>query len=436
MEGRPLLSHVLVVDAGSTGSRIHVYRFNHCQDQPALEDEVFLQTKPGLSAYPDDPEAAARSLDTLLDAARSHIPEGMHACTPITVKATAGLRLLGEERSGRILQAVRTHLQDHYPFRVIPGQGGVEVMEGKDEGVFAWITVNYLLGHLAHLRGTAAIMDLGGGSTQIVFEPNTTLPGVAPIEPGDHRYSMEFSGHQHTLFQHSYLGYGLMEARKRVNEALARDALKAGKPTVSHPCLRQDQELEVEVEALSIDGSGSGSAISPKGGTKGLIKLRGEDSSKNGMIACSNLIRQVLFDRSKTSCPIQPCSFDGVYQPSLTHSFPDADIFAFSYVYDRLIPLGLTESFTLKDASHAIDRVCRGDKGVFVDQESLKEYQGNPQYCLDATYILELLRDGYSISENRRIQTAKKIEGFETGWCLGAAISMMDQGLYCRLEEM
>ncbi|KAI9230322.1 MAG: nucleoside phosphatase GDA1/CD39 [Piptocephalis tieghemiana] len=412
MDGKPLLSHVLVVDAGSTGSRIHVYRFNHCQDQPSLEDEVFLQTKPGLSAYPDDPEAAARSLNTLLDAARSHIPEGMHACTPITVKATAGLRLLGEERSGRILRAVRNHLQDHYPFRVLSGDQGIEVMEGKDEGVYAWITVNYLLGHLAHHRGTAAIMDLGGGSTQIVFEPNTTLPGVAPLKPGDHRYSLDFSGREHILFQHSYLGYGLMEARKRVNEALAQDALQAGRPAISHPCLRKGQHLEIEIEALG-EGSGAKSgAISPKEGTK------------------------VLFDRAHTPCPIEPCSFDGVYQPSLTHSFPDADIFAFSYVYDRLIPLGLTESFTLGQASKAIDRACRGDEGVFMDREGLEEYHSNPQYCLDATYILELLRDGYSISESRKIQTAKKIAGYETGWCLGAAISLMDQGLYCKLEEM
>ncbi|KAJ2474974.1 Guanosine-diphosphatase, partial [Coemansia sp. RSA 2052] len=48
--GRPLLQYVLMVDAGSTGSRIHVYKFNYCKNHPMLEDEIFQQIKPGLSS--------------------------------------------------------------------------------------------------------------------------------------------------------------------------------------------------------------------------------------------------------------------------------------------------------------------------------------------------------------------------------------------------
>jgi len=44
-------------DAGSTGSRIHVYKFKRSSDKGVhqLLDELFEQTKPGLSSYKDDP---------------------------------------------------------------------------------------------------------------------------------------------------------------------------------------------------------------------------------------------------------------------------------------------------------------------------------------------------------------------------------------------
>ncbi|KAJ2409614.1 Guanosine-diphosphatase, partial [Coemansia sp. RSA 2531] len=170
--GRPLIQYVLMVDAGSTGSRIHVYKFNYCKDHAILEDEIFQQIKPGLSSFGDDAVGAAHSLDGLMEAAMKGVPESLRACTPIAVKATAGLRILGPEKSDRILEAIRDRLTKDYPFKLIP-KAAVEIMDGKDEGIYAWITVNYLLGSLGSPEHkTAATFDLGGGSTQIVFEPS------------------------------------------------------------------------------------------------------------------------------------------------------------------------------------------------------------------------------------------------------------------------
>jgi guanosine-diphosphatase len=222
-ETRPLVQYALTIDAGSTGSRIHVYKFHNCGPSPQLEYETFKSIQPGLSAYARDPTAAAASLDPLLEEALRVVPKELHKCTPVEVKATAGLRLLGTSESEAILDEVRNRLETNFDF-VVPGDRAVEIMDGKDEGVYAWITANYLLNKIGEgsVSGdTLAVMDLGGASTQIVFEPSFPADSEQSLVEGEHKYSLSFGGKQYTLYQHSYLGYGLMRARRSVHNLIA-----------------------------------------------------------------------------------------------------------------------------------------------------------------------------------------------------------------------
>jgi len=52
---------------------------------------------------------------------------------------------MGQDKADRILQAVRDYLREH-PF--IVAEDAVSILDGRDEGGFAWLTLNYLLGHL------------------------------------------------------------------------------------------------------------------------------------------------------------------------------------------------------------------------------------------------------------------------------------------------
>jgi guanosine-diphosphatase len=131
---KPLVQYALTIDAGSTGSRIHVYKFHNCHAMPSLEYETFKMINPGLSAFARDPTAAAASLDVLLDEAKRVVPEEMWNCSPVEVKATAGLRLLGAKESEAILDEVRNRLETNYPF-VVGNERSVEIMDGKDEGM-------------------------------------------------------------------------------------------------------------------------------------------------------------------------------------------------------------------------------------------------------------------------------------------------------------
>ncbi|KAI8825112.1 nucleoside phosphatase family-domain-containing protein [Fimicolochytrium jonesii] len=410
---RPPIQYALVMDAGSTGSRLHVYRFNHCHGpSPALEDEVFEQLKPGLSSDKfKTPEEAANSLDPLLEVALKSVPERLRACTPVTLKATAGLRMLKDGKGDMILDAVRRKLEKESPFALV--ENGVTIMAGKDEGVYAWITVNYLLKRLGQKEKlpTAAIMDLGGGSTQIVFEPDAKTP----MEPGDHKYELKMGPHKYILYQHSYDGYGLMQGRHRVKQA--------GVASKKWPCYaigHKDEYLDDAGTIHTIEGSGT-------------------DHD-----ACAAFIRTKLFDKAtcpapKTSTSPPSCSFNGVYQPSLAASFADNDIYAFSYFFDKFAePFGLETSekgFSVGELRAAAEKVCSGkltpqDLAKLTADGTLPkqivELFSDPEWCTDLGFMYGLLSVGYDIPDQRILKTAKKINGVETGWALGAALDVVD----------
>ncbi|KAJ3328653.1 Guanosine-diphosphatase [Blyttiomyces sp. JEL0837] len=400
---RPPKQYALMIDAGSTGSRIHVYSFNYCKGlSPTLEHEIFEQIKPGLSHYHDSPDEAAKSLDVLLKKALDGVPEHLHSCTPVAVKATAGLRLIGVEKAQAILAAVRNRLEENYPFKVVE-QDGVVVMDGKDEGVFAWITVNYLLSRIgaSKRQATAAIIDLGGGSTQIVFEPNQAVKLI----DGDHRVDLTFGDKKYVLYQHSYLGYGLMEAREKLLTAAV------DKTSSKNPCLP------------------SGFSKTPKDKSLGHVKGTG-----SGFPACSAFVANHLFDKAPDTCSVDTCSWDGVYQPKFSKAFPDgSEIYAFSYIYDRSADLGVFHEqndegfFFNADQIRGLAEIVCADEREKMTPETAKLLEAEKELCLDLGYIYHLLTTGYEIPGTRSLRTAKKIKGMETGWCLGASIHMLDQ---------
>ncbi|KDN41227.1 nucleoside phosphatase GDA1/CD39 [Tilletiaria anomala UBC 951] len=453
---RPLVQYALMIDAGSTGSRVHVYKFNFCEKAPELEDEFFDKVQGGLSNFKDNPSGAADSLRPLLEKALQRVPLSLRACAPIAVKATAGLRLLGPQQSEAILAEVRNMLEKDYPFPIADGkdingrrQGvkGVQIMDGKEEGVYAWITVNYLLNRIGASQGaigrstaehsrTAAVIDLGGASTQIVFEP-TFKTNSQGMSPGKHVYELkDFGARPLTLYQNSYLGYGLMEARNSINSlasfvwnlshpnALRQGALAASDPsslTVPHPCFAKDRQKPVNLK--------HGGAAE----TKVIFKGTGA-----GFDACRRFV-EVMMDKDAV-CQRKPCSFAGVYQPSLMSAFAEAPIVALSYFYDRLVPLGLESTFTVAELASLAKDVCKAPSTWATRfpaskyPEALKELEGRPETCLDLTFMHSLLSLGYELDDSRTVTVAKKLADTELGWALGAQLAVLEEdGVLCKM---
>lgn len=377
----------IMMDAGSTGSRTHVFEFDfHPDGSIALVREVFEQIKPGLSAFKDNPKGAPESLTPLMMAAMQAVPPGSVGCTPIALKATAGLRLVGKEIAAEILNHVATNIRS-YGFDA-PADVAV-VMDGRDEGPYAWITVNFLLGHLGAGRSgvTAAIMDMGGASTQIVFEPDNSAR-VLGGAPADFVYDATLLGSKHKMYQNSYLGLGLKEAVKTA----AASALTEGKGK-AFVCLPSDFTFNL--------------------GDKEITNTEG----KQDFDACAAHIQLALIKSSEV-CSYPPCSFNGIYQPKLRDVFT-GPIYAFSYFYDRMEPwLPMDGQITVGTFKEIGTKICNGGEEKYSSHNK-------GTMCADFAYLYTLLSKGYGLSDDEHLHIKKKINGIETAWALGAMIEMM-----------
>lgn len=102
--------YTAIIDAGSSGSRIFVYRVRcNSKDNVILVSEAgdALKIEPGLSAFVGQPRAAVESLEPLLSHATRIIPVEKHKSTTLYLLATAGLRMLPELESGMIIDELR-----------------------------------------------------------------------------------------------------------------------------------------------------------------------------------------------------------------------------------------------------------------------------------------------------------------------------------------
>ncbi|TNM99365.1 hypothetical protein fugu_012398 [Takifugu bimaculatus] len=158
--------YCIMFDAGSTGTRIHVFQFR-MEDRgvPSLHQETFRSIQPGLSAYADHPRECSAGISELLKVAQSTVPASLWSSTPVLLRATAGLRLLPEQKAQDLLDTVKLLLMKS-PF--LSGGDSVSILDGVDEGIFAWITLNFIT---------------VGGSTELVS------PCLAPEYSGSWEYA-------------------------------------------------------------------------------------------------------------------------------------------------------------------------------------------------------------------------------------------------------
>lgn len=408
---RVLLSHesenyAVIFDAGSTGTRVHVFRFDPDLNLLRIgnEFELFASIKPGLGAYASDPDGAARSIEPLLEKAEAVIPEELHPYTPIKVGATAGLRLLKGDAPEKILEAVRELIKSESSFKY--KAEWITILEGTQEASYLWVAMNYLLGRAGKdYSETVGTIDMGGGSMQMTYAlSEENAAGASNITIGGKNYVQQrnVKGKIYQLYTYSYLNYGLLAARAEILKVSANS---------SHPCIVAGYD-----GTYTYNGAAYTASSLPSG----------SDLKK-----CRTFILKAM--KMDAPCEHKNCTFNGVWNGG--GGAGQKNLYVQSYFFDKAKEIGMIPLDAYAAVIRPADYLRAANRACVTEfKDVISTYPNIVQkdaafVCSDLVYFYTVLVDGFGLNPFKKITISDKVEYngtlIEAAWALGSAIDVI-----------
>lgn len=176
-DGTPL-EYIIVVDAGSKGTRAFVYNWQAPEASSqsltlpriTLNAEWNKKVRPSLDALVinnwNDAANIENYLDHLLAKIFRIVPREQHHRTPIFVQGTAGLRVIMPELQSQIMGTICLYLKSNTDFFLPDCSTHINIIEGDEEALYGWVAANYLMGKTL-FDPHFGILEMGGGSAQL-----------------------------------------------------------------------------------------------------------------------------------------------------------------------------------------------------------------------------------------------------------------------------
>ncbi|XP_062254448.1 ectonucleoside triphosphate diphosphohydrolase 3 [Platichthys flesus] len=411
------LEYGIVIDSGSSRSSVYLYEWpGEKQNETGVVTQILncRVDGDGISEMKVDPQKDEKSWKAFrkcMAQITAAVPAEKHKSTPLFLGATAGMRLLhqlDEQRSNEILASLRTYLSS-LPFDF----HNASIITGQEEGLYGWITVNYLMGNFLEKNlwntyvqpegaKTVGSMDLGGASTQIAFSVQDDLegPDYMPIK---------LYGYPYNVYTHSFLCYGKNEAEKRVLDKIVQESRDPA--YIRNPCYPEG--FNITVKASSIYETQCIEKPANYNPDQDLFMVGAPNSDK-----CGSLVKSI-FDFK--TCSSANCSFNGVEQPPVTGEF-----MAYAGFYYVKRALHLNGSVDFDEFKSLVRKFCHTNWTELREEKKWISERYLKSYCQGAHYIFTLLADGYKFDKEtwKGISFQKEVKDTSVGWSLGYMLSM------------
>ncbi|KAI9022918.1 nucleoside phosphatase family-domain-containing protein [Phycomyces nitens] len=408
----------VIIDAGSSGSRIYIYSWKDHEHIKSTIDINDLKGKmpivergdqhglkwtrreePGISTYGSKPTEIKDHLGSLLSFAAEVVPEDMHPSTPIFVMATAGMRLLPESEQEAVLGATCGFIRDSSSFFMSDCDSHIQIIPGELEGVYGWMAVNYLMGGFdasfqdplikpakKEQHHTFGFLDMGGASAQIAFEPEhhqkeEHMDDLTQI----FLRTLDGTEMEYDVFVTTFLGYGSNEARRRYLEERVKSAYEAAD---GKNLLDEHHALHIDDPCLPLNLN-----VSDSHSTSVSLSLHGTGSFDKCMEYTMPLLNK------DAACPTKPCLFNGVHTPHIDWSV-NKFVGISEYWYSSHDILGLGGVYDFVEYEKKATDYCAKDWSDFTDEhkeiDALEMHRYELQ-CFKSAWIVNVLHDGIEI---------------------------------------
>ncbi|PKU66992.1 probable apyrase 7 [Dendrobium catenatum] len=440
--------YYVILDCGSTGTRVYVYQNSMVQDKgdrvlpfslkslpEGFQNKAIgqsgrayrrMETEPGFHKLVHNETGLRAAIKPLLKWAEKQIPSHAHQTTTLFLYATAGVRRLPNSDSQWLLDKAWAILKNS---SFLCHREWVKIITGMEEAYYGWVALNHdkgMLG-LSPAKGTFGSLDLGGSSLQVTFEIDR------PVYDGT-GINLSLGAVNHHLSAYSLPGYGLNDAFDKsvfhLFKRLARSnklALINEKIELGHPCLQTGYREEYFCfQCAMVNSEGSpltgGRAVGKS--AAGLpITLFGAPQWEE----CSALAKQTV-SRSEWSdlspsidCKVKPCALsDSLLQPH-------GKFYATSGFFVVFRFFNLTSDASLNDVLQRGQEFCA--KTWDAARRSVSPQPFIEQYCFRAPYIVSLLRDGLHIEDEDVFVGSGSIT-----WTLGVALLEAGQAFSSRVD--
>jgi len=471
----------IILDGGSTGSRLHVFEFV----QKRNGDEEIIRRgstkanvpissfgRTDLEDVDDlDPAQVAEHMLPLFDFAKGVIPRRYHAATEVKYAATAGMRLLEKEEQDAVYSALHQGLteSDKFVFESFQLED-LATLDGELEALFGAVAGNYLHGIIdTNLKvkeeiehdGPIGALDMGGSSTQIVFLPgegNTAAAAAAEDQGTCSREDClwEGDGIEHIngddFFTTSYLSYGVDQFRQRLWNTLIDEkqsycnspytAINYGIEQLKKLLFSSlvSERLDEGLDSFEICVS---KEVQNPCANKGFVTefegfhLVGTGDTEE----CIRQTQRLIPHPAKTHdnhADIEN-QVGGVKHPPVRGKFLAMSLYYFALDSLRVFSKAHDEAHqalnlswpnpSIEELHNALEGLCsrdwHEDMALEIGSHSFTREEVLPHRCMEAVYMVTLLKDGYGFHpESRDITFTFDVDGSEVEWTLGMALSM------------
>ena len=394
---RPAETLTAVVDAGSSGSRIYLYKTT--PDDSFIQITTLFTSKDvphelswydgtkGVDSAPGN--AGAAGIQPLLLAMNAYM--GSHGISKsqvaVSVLATAGMRTIDANTASTIYKSVKSTVTSNgFTYHQ------VGTLTGQNEGLYAWADVNFLAGNFKGDAVTQGIVEVGGASSQVAFvtsssqDPNVVTPLV--------------NGVRYPVFSVSYLGLGQNQARL----AMIKDSASGGvNASVCYPNNSTGSPAEYDADAG---------------------KMRVSSAASSYSAACYGVYEKVI-----SSISASTSNGYSITQISSLKDFSTTQFVGLSSVYNVLKDWGaLDASNPQQSLEDAVASKCLGHNAW---PRVLAQYKNMPSVfsqnaCANATYLSAYVYGRQSLGIHpARLSGAATINSRELTWTRGFLVVNM-----------